>query len=98
MNRVRLDLLNQQNGAARFDGVAGSFKSFQLHTFDVELDEIDTGKVEVVQGQGPDLCRVFILVPHRALPDLQRMKLFAILRPRRRHRGRYSLGANKPVS
>ena len=37
----------------------------------------------------------FLLVPHRALPDLQRMKLFAILRPRRRHRGRYSLGANE---
>ena len=36
---------------------------------------------------------IFVLVPHRALPDLQRMKLSAILRSRRRHRGRYSLGA-----
>jgi hypothetical protein len=39
---------------------------------------------------------IFTIVLHRALPDLQRMKL-ANLRPRRRHRGRYSLGAIKPV-
>ena len=37
--------------------------------------------------------RRFVEVPHRALPDLQRMKLSVTLQPRRRHRGRYLLGA-----
>jgi hypothetical protein len=40
---------------------------------------------------------LFTLVPHRAWPDLQRMKILLPLCLCRRHRGRCLLGAIKPA-
>jgi hypothetical protein len=75
---------------------AGRRRPFVL-VFHRALPDLQRMKHKPDQAFGHREVFCFLLVFHRALPDLQRMKL-CYSAARRRHRGRYSLGATKPDS
>ena len=62
---------------------------------DLPLDQQASLKAEIASFR-KGLQLFLSLPPGVAGPSAH--ETFAILRPRRRHRGRYSLGANKPAS
>src|SRR6185437_2382752 len=56
---IGLDLLNQHDRAAFFDGGASALQRFQLHALDVDLDEVHPWQVDLVDRQLPDNDGVF---------------------------------------
>src|SRR5215470_9664280 len=61
LRRVGLDLLDQHDWPASLDGLAPTLQRFQLHSLDVELDEVDAAKPELVEHQLADGDGVLII-------------------------------------
>src|SRR5579872_1047798 len=60
--RVGFDFFDKKNRAASLDGFVGSLERLQFHAFDVELDEINTRKVEFIDRHSTNFGRVFRVV------------------------------------
>src|ERR1700733_4684375 len=63
---VGLDLFDQEDWTAALDRLVRPFERFQFHAFDVELDKIDSGKVELIESHFADFGGIFRVVDRLA--------------------------------